>query len=84
MQSEIDEIRACLKVMRILNSAGELDKASCHAGIDCIEQELAKIELQQAVNQDMVRLPVMTLAQVAAGAARDLRHRLTVIEGGRQ
>lgn len=93
MQSEIDDIRLALKALEIINSSEKgLTRLDVTDGIRCIRDSLDLIEAQQVVN-----LPVLTLATIARAAARERmgrgkpggpegrgsQARLTVIEGGR-
>lgn len=83
MQSEIDDIRLACKVLEILNSSEKgLSRDDIADGIRSIRESVDLIEAQQVVN-----LPVMTLATIARAAARERighgKPGLTVIEGGR-
>jgi hypothetical protein len=83
MQSEIDDIRLALKALEILNSSEKgLTRADVTDGIRCIRENVDLIEAQQVVN-----LPVMTLATIAQAAMRERvghgKPGLTLIEGGR-
>ncbi|MBS3961467.1 MAG: hypothetical protein KGZ61_06505 [Sandarakinorhabdus sp.] len=86
MQSEIDDIRTACMVLEFLNASfGGLTREDITDGIRCIRENLDLIEAQQGdrLPPGDVPLPVMTLAQVAAAAARERRRGLSVIEGGR-
>jgi len=80
MQSEIDEMRACLAVLDVMADSALMTPAFLREACGVMGRELDKLEAQ-AVGQVLV--PVMTLAPAAAGAARDGRARLAVVEGGR-
>ncbi|MFN7400328.1 MAG: hypothetical protein ACK5SX_15025 [Sandaracinobacter sp.] len=82
MQSEIDDIRTALKALEIINSSEKgLTRQDVTDGIRCIRENVDLIEAQQVVN-----LPVMTLATIARAAVRERvghgKAGLTVIEGG--
>ena len=82
MQSEIDDIRLSCKVLEILNSSEKgLTREDITDGIRSIREAVDLIEAQQVVN-----LPVMTLATIARAAVRERlsqgRPKLSVIDGG--
>lgn len=82
MQSEIDEIRSALEVLHVMNDCGLLTEARTREGLNHIGRQLDLVEAQQAVNADVALVPVTTLASITAGAIRDKRARMTVIQGG--
>lgn len=89
MQSEIDDIRTALELLHIANDSlvrpleGEIADAQKDA-LEYISQKLTMIEAQQAVNSDVVMLPVTTLEQLTVQAMRDKRARMTLVQGGGQ
>lgn len=86
MQSEIDEIRAAISVLREVAGAPVCSRDFLLEGLRHIEGQLALIELQQP-HTGTVNLPVMTLATIARAAARERAAQgkapLQVIQGGR-
>lgn len=87
------EIRAAIGIVALLHSGGVLSADDMRAAVTCIEQELAAIDRlsAEAPSAATVRLPVLTLGEVAA---RDLYRRsastiaasanpLRIIQGGK-
>lgn len=85
MQSEINEIRAALEVIEAASGTPAVTEEFLLDAVTFMRAKLKLIELQQAgyrlSPKDVVVVPVMSLARVAAAATRGHRARFRVIDG---
>lgn len=84
-RAAIDEIHAAVGVLAILHAGDMIEPADMAAAVRCIEAQLivlgGAIDVAEAAEEQ--RLPIMTLAEVAARSRHRVRPQLTAIEGGR-
>ncbi|PZU47654.1 MAG: hypothetical protein DI568_08905 [Sphingomonas sp.] len=79
MQSEIDEIREAIGALGILRDLKKLDCDEVNSFIGFVSERLDRIELQQA--DQVVKVPVLTLAIISHRARQERQRHLTVIDG---
>ena len=75
------EIRAAVGIIAMLHAGGQLSAADMRAFVTSVEGDLVTIE--RCAAGDTLRLPILTLAEVAARANCRAAARLQVIQGGR-